>query len=122
MPILVANWTWDQDSCMEPPASITWGDGRAATHADYLRHHLDTHALIETEGGLECRIYPEIIGHVRYDAFARQWFVTGEGVETTALDLSDPDATDCEITAALYSLPVVYKCHIHRGNRTYELP
>lgn len=121
MSTLVAKWTWDQD-CMEPPASITWDDGRTATYADYLHHCLDTHEVVETELGLECRIYTDLVGHVRYDAFARQWFVTGEGVETTALDLSNPDATDCEITAALYSLPVIYKCQIHRGSRTSELP
>lgn len=107
---------------MEPPASVTWGDGRPATYADYLRHRLDTHEMVETEEGFECRIYPDIVGHVRYDAFARGWFVTGEGIETTALDLSDPEATDCEITAALYALPVVYKCLIHRGSRSSKLP
>lgn len=118
MSTLIAMWKSDQDCSTEPPASVIWGDGRAATHADYLRHRLDTHELVEAEGGLECRMYPDIVGRVRYDAFARSWFVTGEGVETHALDLSDPDATDCEITAALYSLPVIYKCQIHRESRT----
>jgi hypothetical protein len=122
MPTLVAKWMWSQDSCTEPPASVIWGDGCAATYADYLRHRLDTHELVETESGLECRIYPDIVGHVRYDAFALCWFVSGDGIETTALDLSDIDATDHEITAELYALPVVYKCHIHRGSRTSELP
>lgn len=122
MPTLVAKWKWNQDPITDPPASVIWVDGCAATYADYLRHCLDTHQLVETESGLECRIYPDIVGHVRYDCFARCWFVTGEGIETTALDLSDPDATDCEITAELYALPVVYKCHIHRGSRTSELP
>lgn len=122
MPTLIAHWKRGQDSWTEPPTFVIWGDGRPATYADYLRHRLDTHELVETKGALECRIYPHIVGHVRYDAFARQWFVTGEGIETTALDLPDLEATDCEITAALYGLPVVYKCQIHRGDRTSELP
>ena len=122
MPTLVAKWKRDQDASTEPPISVTWGDGQTATYADYIRHCLDTHELIETEGGLECRIYPSVVGQVRYDAFARQWFVSGEGIETTALDLSSPDAADDEITAALYGLAVVYKCHIHRGNQMSELP
>jgi hypothetical protein len=94
MRTLIANWNSDQDSWRDPPASVRWGDGRPATYADFLRHCQDSHELIEINGSLECRIYPDIIGHVRYDAFARGWFVAGEGVETTALDLSDPDATD----------------------------
>ena len=114
MPSLVARWTSQQDPSLDPPSSVMWGDGRAATYADYLRHRDDTHELVETRSGIEYRMYPEIIGHVRYDAYSRRWFVTGEGIETTALDLSDPDAKDCELTAELYVLPVVYKCIVHR--------
>ena len=111
---LIAKWKSNQDPSTDRPASVVWGDGRAATHADYLHHVLDTHELTETDGGFECRIYPEIAGHVRYDSWAHRWIVSGEGIETTALDLSNPDSTDHEITAELSTLPVIYKCHIHR--------
>ena len=114
MPSLVARWTLEQDISLDPPLSVIWGDGRPATYADYLRHLDDTHEVVETNSGLEYRIYPEIIGHVRFDGYSRRWFVSGESIETTALDLSDPDASDCEITAELYTLPVIYKCIVHR--------
>lgn len=114
MPSLIAKWTREQDFSIDPPLSVIWGDGRSATYADYVRHRDDTHELVETNSGIECRMYPEIIGHLRYDAYSRRWFVTGEGIETTALDLSDPDAKECEMTAELSTLPVVYKCIVHR--------
>lgn len=114
MPSLIAKWTRDQDPSLDPPSSVTWGDGRVATYADYLRHKDDTHEFVETSSGVECRIYPGIIGHVRFDAYSRRWFVSGEGIETTALDLSDPDVTDSEITAELSTLPVVYRSIVHR--------
>jgi len=59
-------------------------------------------------------MYPDTVGHVRFDAYSRRWFVSGESIETTALDLSNPDATDYEITAELHTLPVVYKTIVHR--------
>jgi hypothetical protein len=59
-------------------------------------------------------MYPEIIGHARYDAYSRRWFVSGEDIGTIALDLSNPDASDYEITAELHTLPVVYKTIVHR--------
>jgi hypothetical protein len=114
MPTLVAKWTWEQDSAVDPPASVKWGDGRPATLDDYVGHTGDTHVLVESTDGLECRIFPDIVADVRYDAFARTWFVTGAGVETMSLDLSDLNATDHEITAALYELPTVYRAVIHR--------
>jgi hypothetical protein len=122
MPTLVARWAWNQDSSTEPPVSVTWGDGRPATYSDYLSHRLDTHELVETAVGLECRMYPQIEGHVRYDFYAGTWFLTGDGIEETSLSLTDPDATDGEIMAALYELPVVYRCQIHRGNQTSNFP
>jgi hypothetical protein len=114
MPSLLARWTLEQDISLDPPLSVIWGDGRPATYADYLRHRDDTHEVVETNSGIEYRIYPEIIGHVRFDGYSRRWFVSGESIETTALDLSDPDASDCEIRAELYTFPVIYKCIVHR--------
>jgi hypothetical protein len=45
---------------------------------------------------------------------AQNWIVNGIGVTASALDLTDPDAPDDQITAALYILPIVYRANIHR--------
>jgi hypothetical protein len=82
---------------------------------DYRAHELDTHSLHGTrDGGIECHMYPEIVAEVIYDPFAGDWVVKGPSVITTALDLHDPDATDDQITAELFALPVVYRATITR--------
>jgi hypothetical protein len=111
---LVARWTSDQDPTIDAPHSIFWGDGRGASLQDYIDHQLDTHELVETPGGLEVRMYPWIIGDVRYDAYARTWFVAVPGQDPVSLDLTDHEASDSEIRTALYQLPMVFRSVIHR--------
>lgn len=111
---LIVRWTSDQDPTIDAPDCVIWGDGRAAVLQDYIDHSLDTHELVDTPQGLELRMYPAIVGDVRYDAFARTWFVVLAGQDPISLDLPDPAASDSEIEAALYQLPMVYRSTIHR--------
>lgn len=60
------------------------------------------------------RAYPELVADLRYDSYARMWFVVPPGEEPVSLDLSDFRATEEEITVALHQLPVVYRYVIHR--------
>lgn len=111
---LIARWNLEQDPTIDPPQQVFWGDGRPATLQDYRDHHLDTHELVDTPGGLELRMYPGIVGDVRFDSYARTWFVVVPGLDPISLDLSDHEASNSEIKAALYQLPIVYRSVIHR--------
>jgi hypothetical protein len=58
---LIARWTSTQDRVFDRPESVFWGDGRPASHQDYLDHADDTHELVEcADGALERRMYPWI--------------------------------------------------------------
>jgi hypothetical protein len=72
---------------------------------------------LPTSKGVEMRMHPEFIADVRYDSYARIWFVIPPGAEPISLDLSEYRAADEEITAALYQLPLVYRCLIRRYGR-----
>lgn len=111
---LVARWNLKQDPAVDMPISVFWENGRPATQQDYFEHRLDTHELVATSKGIEMKMYPGLSADVRYDSYARMWFVIPPDAEPISLDLSDFTATDEEITAALYQLPVVYRCVIHR--------
>jgi hypothetical protein len=111
---LIAKWTIDQDAGVDPPRTVRWGDGSAATHTDSLTHLVDTHTWVSGVEGMELRMFPDIIADVRYDEFARTWVVCGSGVTSAALDLPDPNAPDDQIKAALYTFPVVYQARVHR--------
>lgn len=112
---LIARWTNAQDPGVDPPASIFLEDGRPASHQDYVDHAGDTHELVECgNGGIEKRMYPWLVAEVRYDGYARLWFVVPPGQEPLSLDLPDIDATDDQITAALYEFPRVNKARIWR--------
>jgi hypothetical protein len=63
---------------------------------------------------MELHMFLDIIADVRYEDFARTWVVSGVGVTSASLDLTDPNAPDDQIKAALYSFPVVYSARIHR--------
>lgn len=82
--------------------------------ADYFAQVGDTHELVNVTDGLEVRVYPNIVAEVRFDAFARRWFVSGKDIETQALDCTDVNASDDQIMAAVFELPVVYRVVIHR--------
>lgn len=116
MPTLIARWTCEQDESAELPSFFRWSGGRPATLDDYFKHCTDTYELESTDAGVEQRIYPDIVADVRYDAFGRSWFVTGQGIESVSLQLPDPDATDQEISASLRDLPRLYRAVIHRGS------
>jgi hypothetical protein len=112
---LIARWTLAQEHAFDPPDAVFRGDGRPATYQDYLDHAGDTHELVDSpDGSLEKRMYPWITADVRYDGYANLWFVVATGQQPISLDLSDVNATDSEITAALYELPLVYKSRIWR--------
>ncbi|WP_433968294.1 hypothetical protein [Tunturiibacter gelidiferens] len=112
---LIAKWNPSQDMSVELPSSVRWADGTCATHNDYLQHMLDTHTFVgDCENGREIRMFPNIVADVRYDHSAQTWAVSGVGVTPSALALTDPDASDDQITAALYALPVVYRSNIRR--------
>ena len=112
---LIVKWTSKQDPAYEEPSSLSWENGSPATVADYREHQLDTHSFHEgDDGGLECHMYPDIIGEVIYDSFAKDWVVRGRDIITTALELHDPDSTDDQITTELFGLNVVYRAKITR--------
>lgn len=111
---LIAKWNLKQDPAVDAPTHVYWEDGRPATQQDYRTHQFDTHELVVTSEGVEMRMYSELVADVRYDSYAQMWFVVPPGEEPVSLDLSDFRATDEEITAALYQLPVIYRCVIHR--------
>jgi hypothetical protein len=113
--MLIARWNSGQDPAVDPPTTFTWGDGRTATEKDYHRYRDATREFVETDDGIEQRFYPDLIGHVRYDAFDGNWFVTAPNREPLSLDLSDPEATNEQLTAALADLPILYRAVIHRS-------
>lgn len=113
--VLIATWTPDQDMSIEPPNAVRWSDGTRATHNDYLRHMSDTHTFVgDGESDVERHIFPGIVADVRYDPYSQTWTVRGADVTPTALALTDPKASDDQIVAALYALPVVYRANIIR--------
>jgi hypothetical protein len=113
--VLIANWTVDQDPCVDPPATVYWEDRSPATINDYVVHSIGTHSLtIGEDDGMECRMFPDIVADLRYDRFAASWAVSGEGIEPFSLQLFDQNATDAEIIGELYLFPIVYKARIHR--------
>jgi hypothetical protein len=113
MQMLTAKWGLEQDIAYDDPQNVYWNDDRPADFEQYLAHRSDTRVFVLTEDGVELRMYPAIIADVRYDAFHRLWFVVPRGGDPISLDLSDPDATDEEIRAALLLLPLTYRALIH---------
>ena len=111
---LIVRFDLDEELVYGKPNDIRWDDGSPGTRRDYARHRGDTRVLIQTERGVELRCYPEISASVRYDAFSRLWFVVPSGGEPMSLGVRNPDATNLDIWAALYRLPVVYAARIHR--------
>jgi len=114
MRTLVARFAADSDLVYDRPLEIRWDNGGPASLETYRRHRADTRTLIQTADGMELRLYPEITGDVRFDAFHRLWFVVPVGGEPLSLDLRRPDATDLDLRAALFRMPVFYKARIHR--------
>ncbi len=112
---LIASWTPDQEPGTEMPTELQWEDGTPASLDDYRAHFLDTHSLHEgKDGGMEWHMYPDILGEIVYDVFAKDWVVRSPGLPTVALEVHDPDATDDRLTTELFSLPIVYRATIVR--------
>jgi hypothetical protein len=112
---LIATWKPDQDAAIEMPDSLKGEDGTSATVDDFVRHQLDTHTLRSgRHGQIEQHFFPDIVAEVIYDRFAKDWVVKGPRVITAALELPNPDATDDQITAQLFTLPIVYAAKIVR--------
>ncbi len=112
---LTARWQKDQDTTMEEPCWIGWGDGTAATVDDYRKHQLDTHTLrFDDPNYIQLDMYPDIVAEVTFDRYAQDWVVTGPGIATVGLELHDPNAKDEQIIAELYSFPLAYRANIVR--------
>lgn len=107
---LIAEWAFDQDPSADPPNAVRWANGSPATYNDYLTHMVDTHTWV----GGELRMFPDIIADVNYNHSARVWVVSGDGITSVALDLTDPHAPDDQIIAELYTCPIVFRARIHR--------
>lgn len=113
--ILIASWARDQDLSVDPPRKVRWADGSPATLDDYHKHTLDTHKwILDGQGPVELHMFPSIVAEVSYDASAKVWTVTGQGVIPTTLGITDPEAKDDEIVAELYTFPIVYRALIKR--------
>ncbi len=112
--VLIAKWTSNQDATTDAPYSIAWANGAAATYDEYVDHLTDTHTWVQASNGVELHIFPRIVADVRYDHIAGTWVLNGVGPNCAALDVTDPTASDDEITAELYTHLVVYKARIHR--------
>lgn len=108
--------TWD--GAREPgdePSNVCWEDGRSATLEDFHAHELDTHFWAEDDDGrLSKFMFPDIVAGVVFVQAIKDWVVHGEGVVATALGLADPNASEENIIAALFTLDTVYRSRIIR--------
>ena len=112
---LTARWQKDQDTTMEEPCWIRWGDGTAATLDDYRKHQLDTRTLrFDDPDYIQLDMYPDIVARVTFDRGVQDWVVTGPGIATVGLELHDPNAKDEQIIAELHTFPLVFRAHIVR--------
>ena len=112
---LVARWGSKQDVVCDPPDHVHWEDGPLARFEDYAAHQKDTHVLVQTGTGVELWMFPEAIADVRYDGYQRLWFLVPPKGEPVSLDLTDWQATDLDLRAAMFEMqPFVYRVRIHR--------
>lgn len=115
MEMLTAVWASHQDVSIEAPKEVYWASGRAATHADYRRHELDTHTILdELPVRIVKHMLPGIEAEVRFDCGKGVWMLRCFGYATIQLDLTDPFATNDQIYAEIYTLPTVFKVQIIR--------
>jgi len=112
---LLAYWDLNHNPGNDEPYAVYFEDGTPACIDDYRKHINDTHEdLLDYPGRLVRRISPGIVGGVRWCYHARDWKVSGSQIVPFYLDLHDPDASDSQITAELYTFPTVYRCVIIR--------
>lgn len=112
---LIASWPNGKHPSSDVPTSIRWEDGRQGTPADLHAHNCDTYCLTHlANGATQMDIFPEIVGVVSYCDHGKRWGIKGDGVEAIALPIADRNATDQQIHAALYTLPMKYRVVIRR--------
>jgi hypothetical protein len=112
---LIARWNGRNRNMNRLPDEVLWENGRRASLDDYRRHLACPSRTVDTVPGcMEQHFAPDIVADVRYDHFAGQWAITGDGVEPTGLLLTDPNAPDEQIIAELFTFPTVYRARIHR--------
>lgn len=106
---LIARWKPEQNCSVDLPHTVYWSDGSPATAEDYLTHLLDTHIFSSATDGIKLHMFPNVVADVHHDRTSRAWVVSGVGVKSAVLNISDPSATDDSILAELYTWPVVYQ-------------
>jgi hypothetical protein len=112
---LIAKWKPELDPAYDEPSSVVWEDGTPATLNDYRTHELDTHCLhTSDEGEVQRHMYPDIVAEITYEPNVQDWVMRGQDVNTAALELHDPNATDVQILAEVFTFPTVYRHRIIR--------
>ena len=112
---LLAYWHLNDNPGNHEPYAVYFDDGTPASIEEYRKHIDDTHeASLDRPGRIVHRIYPGVVGGVRWCCHARDWKVTGSQIVPFYLELHDPDASDSRIIAELYTFPTVYRCEIIR--------
>ena len=112
---LIARWYGNNPDMNTPPDEVWWGSGARATLADYCQHLDDTSRIVDSPPHYVDRHFdPDIVADVRFDSHAGHWALSGVGVEPEALFLTDPNASDQQIIAELFTFPVIYRARIHR--------
>ncbi len=112
---LIAKWKPELDPAYDEPSSVVWEDGTRATPNHYRTHELDTHCLhVSDEGGVERHMYQDIVAEITYEPNVQDWVMRGQDVNTAALELHDPNATDVQILAEVFSFPTIYRHRVIR--------
>jgi hypothetical protein len=112
---LIAKWKSELDPAHDEPSSVVWEDGTLATLNDYRTHELDTHRLhVSDEGEVQRHMHPDIVAEITYEPNVHDWVMRGQDVNSAALELHDPNATDVQILAEVFTFPTVYRHRIIR--------
>lgn len=120
MKTLIAKWHEADPDRIGLPNELRWNDGSRATLDDYIANLDSTcRTVFPQEPGIERHYFPGLVADVRFDPLGGHWIVTGKGIETTALFLSDPFATNDQIAEEMHSMPMRYKYSIHRATGSY---
>lgn len=112
---LTAIWNRGVDPIQTRPSTLTWSDGSPGTIEEFARYEADTQRLfLNHKGEYEQHICPDIIATVEYDDDLKDWIIRGDGLETRALNLRDPNASDDNIASEVCFTPTVYKYNVIR--------
>jgi hypothetical protein len=69
---------------------------------------------VSDEGEVQRHMYPDIVAEITYEPNVQDWVMRGQDVNTAALELHDPNATDVQILAEVFTFPTVYRHRIIR--------